>query len=94
MGDLTQATFTRLNMPRTRLTFRNGEDSNVADSWNDKGEPQPHDKRSKVRAAALVTGDGHPPPPAPKSPNRASTLRPQTSSPCSGRRSLFFLRLA
>jgi len=45
----------------------------VADGWNDQGQPQPHDKRSKVRvagsmnttisdlskfAAALVRGDG------------------------------------
>jgi CubicO group peptidase (beta-lactamase class C family) len=73
VGDLTQATFHRLGMTRTRLTWRNGEDPNVADGWNDQGEPQPHSKRSKVRAAgsmnttladlskfaaALVRGDG------------------------------------
>jgi hypothetical protein len=53
--------------------WRNGQDPNVADGWNDDGEPRPHDKRSKVRAAgsmnttisdlskfaaALVRGDG------------------------------------
>jgi hypothetical protein len=53
--------------------WKNGSDPNVADGWNDKGQPQPHDKRSKVRAsgsmnttisdlskfaAALVSGDG------------------------------------
>jgi CubicO group peptidase (beta-lactamase class C family) len=73
LGELTKANFDRLGMTRTKLTWRNGEDSNVADGWNDKGEPQPHDKRSKVRAAgsmnttisdmakftaALVRGDG------------------------------------
>ena len=73
VGDLTKATFDRLAMTRTRLTWRNGEDPNVADGWNDQGEPQPHSKRSKVRAAgsmnttitdlskfaaALVRGDG------------------------------------
>lgn len=73
VGDLTKAGFDRLGMTRTKLTWRNGEDPNVADGWNDKGEPQPHDKRSKVRAAgsmnttiadmskftaALVRGDG------------------------------------
>jgi CubicO group peptidase (beta-lactamase class C family) len=73
VGDLTNATFKKLGMPRTNLVFANGSDSNVADGWNDKGEPQPHDKRSKVRAAgsmnttisdlaeftaALVRGDG------------------------------------
>jgi CubicO group peptidase (beta-lactamase class C family) len=73
VGDLTKANFDRLGMTRTKLTWRNGEDANVADGWDDQGEPKPHDKRSKVRAAgsmnttisdfskftaALVTGDG------------------------------------
>jgi CubicO group peptidase (beta-lactamase class C family) len=73
VGDLTKANFDRLRMTRTKLTWRNGEDANVADGWDDQGEPKPHDKRSKVRAAgsmnttisdfskftaALVTGDG------------------------------------
>ena len=73
VGDLAQADFDRLGMTRTRLTWRNGEDANVADGWNDRGEARPHDKRSKVRAAgsmnttisdlskfaaALVRGDG------------------------------------
>ena len=73
VGDLTKANFDRLGMARTKLTWRNGEDANVADGWNDQGQPQPHDKRSKVRVAgsmnttisdfakftaALVTGAG------------------------------------
>lgn len=73
VGDLTKANFDRLGMARTSLVWRNGQDPNVADGWNDKGQPQPHDKRSKVRAAgsmnttisdfskftaALVRGDG------------------------------------
>ena len=73
IGDLTKANFDRLGMTRTSLTFRNGQDPNVADGWNDEGKPQPHDKRSKPRAAgsmnttindlskftaALVRGDG------------------------------------
>jgi len=73
VGDLTKANFDRLGMARTSLVFRNGVDPNVADGWNDQGQPQPHDKRSKVRAAgsmnttiadlskfaaALVRGDG------------------------------------
>jgi CubicO group peptidase (beta-lactamase class C family) len=73
VGDLTKANFDRLGMTRTSLVWRNGQDPNVADGWNDKGEPQPHEKRSKVRAAgsmnttisdlskftaALVRGDG------------------------------------
>ena len=73
VGDLTKANFNRLGMPRTSLVWRNGQDPNVADGWNDQGQPKPHDKRSKVRAAgsmnttitdlskftaALVRGDG------------------------------------
>jgi CubicO group peptidase (beta-lactamase class C family) len=73
VGDLTKANFDRLGMTRTSLVWRDGQDPNVADGWNDQGQPQPHDKRSKVRAAgsmnttisdlskftaALVRGDG------------------------------------
>jgi CubicO group peptidase (beta-lactamase class C family) len=73
LGDLTRANFDRLGMSRTSLLFQNGLDTNVADGWNDRGEPLPHEKRSKVRAAgsmnttisdfskfaaALVRGDG------------------------------------
>jgi CubicO group peptidase (beta-lactamase class C family) len=73
VGDLVSTDFDWLGMTRSRLTWRNGEDANVADGWNDRGEPKPHDKRSKVRmagsmnttlsdlskfAAALVRGDG------------------------------------
>jgi Beta-lactamase class C and other penicillin binding proteins len=73
VGDLTNALFNHLDMHRTTLVFRNGQDPNVADGWDDRGQPQPHSKRSKVRAAgsmnttisdistfaaALVRGDG------------------------------------
>ncbi|HTJ30611.1 MAG TPA: serine hydrolase domain-containing protein [Acidobacteriaceae bacterium] len=74
IGDLTQATFHRLGMTRTSLTFLPGQkEDNYADGWNDKGEPQPHSLRRKPRAAgsmntsisdmakftaALVRGDG------------------------------------
>ncbi len=73
VGDLTKANFGRLGMNRTSLVWHNGQDTNVADGWNDQGQPQPHDKRSKVRVAgsmnttisdlskftpALVRGDG------------------------------------
>ena len=73
IGTVAQADFDRLGMTRTKLTWRNGEDANVADGWNDQGQPQPHEKRSKIRmagsmnttisdlskfAAALVRGDG------------------------------------
>src|SRR5580658_1582396 len=73
VGDLTKANFDRLGMTRTSLVWANGVDPNVADGWNDQGQPQTHEKRSKVRAAgsmnttisdfskfaaALVRGDG------------------------------------
>ncbi len=72
-GELVQPNFDRWGMTRTKLTWRRGEDANVADGWNDDGQPKPHDKRSKIRmagsmnttiadlskfAAALVRGDG------------------------------------
>lgn len=73
VGDLTTATFNRLGMTRTCLMWRPGFASNLADGWNDKGQPLPHDERSHVRVAgsmdttiadlskfvaALVRGDG------------------------------------
>jgi CubicO group peptidase (beta-lactamase class C family) len=73
VGALTKATFDRLGMTRTSLVWRRDFAGNLADGWNDRGEPQEHDQRSKVRAAgsmdttisdlpkfaaALVRGDG------------------------------------
>jgi CubicO group peptidase (beta-lactamase class C family) len=73
VGDLTKVNFDRLGMTRTSLVWHDGLDTNVADGWNDLGQPQAHEKRSKVRAAgsmnttisdlskftaALVRGDG------------------------------------
>jgi CubicO group peptidase (beta-lactamase class C family) len=73
VGDLTKANFDRLGMTRTSLIWRDGFTANLADGWNDQGQPQEHDRRSKVRAAgsmdttisdlpkfvaALVRGDG------------------------------------
>src|SRR6185295_10701637 len=73
VGDLTKATFDRLRMTRTQLVWRGDFAANLADGWNDQGQPQEHDQRSKVRAAgsmdttisdlpkliaALVRGDG------------------------------------
>jgi CubicO group peptidase (beta-lactamase class C family) len=86
VDDLTMATFTRLGMTRTRLMWRPDFASDLADGWNDKGEPQPHDERSKVRVAgsmdttitdlakfvaALVRGDGL------SKASRAEMTRPQ-----------------
>lgn len=54
VGDLTKANFDRLGMSRTSLVFHEGQDANVADGWNDQGQPLPHSKRSKVRAAGSM----------------------------------------
>jgi CubicO group peptidase (beta-lactamase class C family) len=54
LGDLTKADFAKLGMTRTSLVWKNGSDPNVADGWNDQGQPQPHEKRSKVRAAGSM----------------------------------------
>jgi CubicO group peptidase (beta-lactamase class C family) len=73
VGDAANADFKRLGMTRTSLVFLNGTETNFADGWNDKGEPEEHSQRKKVRAAgsmnttisdfskfaaALVRGDG------------------------------------
>ncbi|MEO8660762.1 MAG: serine hydrolase domain-containing protein [Bryobacteraceae bacterium] len=73
VGALTKANFQRLGMTRTSLVWRDDFAGNLADGWNDQGQPQEHDQRSKVRAAgsmdttisdlpkfvaALVRGDG------------------------------------
>lgn len=85
VGDLTGAIFSRLGMVRTSLKWRPDFSPNLADGWNDKGEPVKHDQRSKVRVAgsmdttiadlstffaALVRGDGLSPA------SRAEMVRP------------------
>jgi CubicO group peptidase (beta-lactamase class C family) len=73
VGDLTQVVFKRVGMSRTSLVWRDDFAIDLADGWNDQGQAQEHDQRSKVRAAgsmdttisdlakfarALVRGDG------------------------------------
>jgi len=50
VGDRTKANFNRLGMTRTSLVWRKDFAANPADGWNDQGQPQEHDQRSKVRA--------------------------------------------
>lgn len=86
VGALTKAAFDRLGMKRTSLIWRADFAGNLADGWDDQGHPQPHDQRSKVRAAgsmdttitdfaqfaaALVRGEGL------SSASRAEMTRPQ-----------------
>lgn len=73
VSDMATSVFRQLGMSRTAFSWRTDFAANVADGWNDKGEPQPHDQRSTVRvagsmdttiadmaafAAALVSGRG------------------------------------
>jgi len=54
LDTLTQATFDRLGMTRTSLKWRPDFRPNLADGFNDKGEVQEHDERSKVRVAGSM----------------------------------------
>jgi len=55
VGDLVRKNvFEPLGMKRSSLMWRADFAGNLADGWNDKGEPQPHDERSKVRAAGSM----------------------------------------
>lgn len=71
--ELQARVFGPLGMSNTGLTWRADFAPNLADGWNEKGEVEPHDQRSRVRAAgsmdttiediarfaaALVTGKG------------------------------------
>lgn len=49
-----QNVFQPLGMKRTSMKWRADFAGNLADGWNDKGQPQPHDERSKVRAAGSM----------------------------------------
>ncbi len=86
LGELTDRTFAGLGMTRTALKWRADFAGNLADGWNDRGEPGEHDQRSRVRAAgsmdttihdlalfaaALMRGDGLSPA------ARAELVRPQ-----------------
>lgn len=54
MGVFTQATFDRLGMTRTSLSWRPEFRPNLADGFNDRGEVVEHDERSKVRVAGSM----------------------------------------
>jgi CubicO group peptidase (beta-lactamase class C family) len=54
VGDLTRTNFDRMGMTRTSLAWSDRFAANLADGWNDQGQPQEHDQRSKVRAAGSM----------------------------------------
>jgi CubicO group peptidase (beta-lactamase class C family) len=98
VGDLTKAIFDQLGMTRTSLVWRKDFAANLADGWNDQGQPQEHDQRSKVRVAgsmdttisdlpkfvaALVRGDGL------SAASRAEMVKPQLHIPTAHQFPLF-----
>jgi CubicO group peptidase (beta-lactamase class C family) len=55
VGDLVRENvFELLGMKHSSLMWRADFAGNLADGWNDKGKLQPHDERSKVRAAGSM----------------------------------------
>ncbi len=79
--------FTEFDMPRTSLIWRADFAGNLADGWDANGKVEPHDERSRVRAAgsmdttiadlakfaaAFVRGDGL------SRAGRAEMVKPQT----------------
>lgn len=54
VGALTDATFARLSMTRTSLIWRADFATNLADGWKADGAVEPHDERSRVRAAGSM----------------------------------------
>ncbi|MES1973820.1 MAG: serine hydrolase domain-containing protein [Pseudomonadota bacterium] len=74
-AELQRRFFGPLRMTRTSLTWQAGFAPNIADGWDERGKVEPHDERSRVRAAgsmdttirdlsrmaaAMVRGDGLP----------------------------------
>ena len=46
--------FDRFGMKNTSMMWRADFANNLADGWDENGKPQPHDKRSKTRAAGSM----------------------------------------
>jgi len=46
--------FDRFGMPRTSMMWRGDFATNLADGWTADGTPEPHDERSRVRAAGSM----------------------------------------
>ena len=54
VGSETAKVFAELGMPRTSLIWRADFAGNLADGWDEQGKVEPHDERSKVRAAGSM----------------------------------------
>ncbi|OYQ24738.1 serine hydrolase [Sandarakinorhabdus cyanobacteriorum] len=55
-SELQRRLFRPLGMTRTSLKWRPDFASDLADGWNAAGQPEPHDERSRVRAAGSMDG--------------------------------------
>ncbi|MET0310327.1 MAG: serine hydrolase domain-containing protein [Sphingomonas sp.] len=53
-AELRRRFFGPLGMTRTSLKWRADFASDMADGWDEKGKPEPHDERSRVRAAGSM----------------------------------------
>lgn len=53
-AELQRRFFVPLGMTRTSLIWQDSFAPNLADGWDEKGKPEPHDDRSRVRAAGSM----------------------------------------
>jgi CubicO group peptidase (beta-lactamase class C family) len=53
-AEMQRRVFDRLGMPRTSMTWRPDFATNLADGWTEKGKVEPHDERSRTRAAGSM----------------------------------------
>jgi CubicO group peptidase (beta-lactamase class C family) len=53
-AEIKRRVFDRFGMPNTSMIWRPEFAGNLADGWDDKGRIEPHDERSKVRAAGSM----------------------------------------
>lgn len=53
-AELQRRFFGPLGMTRTSLVWQLGFAPNIADGWNERGKVEPHDERSRVRAAGSM----------------------------------------
>ena len=53
-AEMQRRVFDRFGMPDTSMTWRPDFAANLADGWNEDGSTEPHDERSRVRAAGSM----------------------------------------
>lgn len=53
-AEMQRRVFDRFGMPNTSMKWRSDFAANLADGWTEDGSPEPHDERSRVRAAGSM----------------------------------------